>query len=499
IYEHFQHVYDELQAGNELINHSRQRRAPLDIVGNVANSLFGVLDSKYADDMSETINNVKSNEDVLMMLLKNQTSILDSTINIVRKSSSATNERIKTLEYQIGAINQERGKYQGGHLQQAFMILTAQLTLVATGMQRMQSEIANVLTDVRHRTISLMLVSPKQLRVQLDQIREHIPPDQRLPVSSDNVIQLYKMMHAKGTTTSNHVIFKISLPLVSVTEQEVFSIMPIPTWKAGSWQRFQLRTEIIAVNAHRDQFMGLTKDEFNQCMELPNDEHICFNHQATFSVENRCEFQLFNNKTETICEVVQSRSELLWLATHQRNRWMFATRNLIELQAVCKGIASTVQLNGTGLLSLAPGCTARNSKISVSTFSTVVSETKATYVRFGNISKVDCKDPPEPPQGTATKEVSLEELGALQRQLVKLKETTWKDQLVAPQHHQVAAYVALAMSILLGIVWALSRTVGKWTPRRRIFLRRTLEPKQSTEQPAPEPTPRSFSFDLSEG
>ncbi|KAH8234050.1 hypothetical protein KR032_007802 [Drosophila birchii] len=183
----------------------------------------------------------------------------------------------------------------------------------------------------------------------------------------------------------------------------------------------------------------------------------------------------------------------------RRNRWMFATRNLIELQAVCKGIASTVQLNGTGLLSLAPGCTARNSKISVSTFSTVVSETKATYVRFGNISKIDCKDPPEPPQGTAAKEVSLEELGALKRQLVKLKETTWKYQLVAPQHHQVAAYVALAMSVLLGIVWALSRTVGKWTPRRRIFLRRTPEPKQSTEQSAPEPTPRSFSFDLSEG
>ncbi|KAH8245932.1 hypothetical protein KR032_004135 [Drosophila birchii] len=319
----------------------------------------------------------------------------------------------------------------------------------------MQSEIANVLTDIRHRTISPLLVSPKQLREQLDQMREHIPPYQRLPVSSDNGIQLYKMMHAKGTTTSNHVIFKISLPLMSATEQEVFSIMPIPTWKAGSWQRFRLRTEIIAVNAHRDQFMGLTKDEFNQCMELPNDEHICFNHQATFSVENR---------------------------------------------SVCKGIASTVQLNGTCLLSLVPGCTACNLKISVSTFSTVVSETKTTYVRFGNITKKERQ-----PRKSAWRNwalcnaISLEELGALQRQLVKLKETTWKDQLVASQHHQVAAYVALPMSILLGIVWALSRAVSKWPPRRRIFLRRTPESKQSTEQPTPEPTPRRFLFDLTEG
>nr|XP_041632609.1 uncharacterized protein LOC121502842 [Drosophila kikkawai] len=299
IYAHFLHVHAELQAGNELINHSRQRRSPLDIVGNVANSLFGVLDSKYAEDMSKVINDVKSNEDVLMMLLKNQTSILDSTINVVRKSNSATNDRIRNIEQQIDALTRERGKYQGNYLQQAFMILTAQLTLLANGMQRMQNEITNVLTDIRHRTISPMLVSPQQLRDQLDQIREHIPPDQQLPVSSNDVIQLYRIMHAEGTTTTDHVIFKITLPLVSTAQQEVFSVIPIPAWKAGSWHEFKLKTRIITVNAHRDQFMGLTTDEFDQCLQLPKDEHICVNHQATFSVDNRCEFQLFNNKTET--------------------------------------------------------------------------------------------------------------------------------------------------------------------------------------------------------
>ncbi|KAH8289879.1 hypothetical protein KR054_003916, partial [Drosophila jambulina] len=243
----------------------------------------------------------------------------------------------------------------------------------------MQTEIANALTDIRHRTISPIQVSPKQLRDQLDQIREHIPPDQQLPVSSKDVIPLYRIMHAEGTTTTDHVVFKITLPLVSTAQQEVFSIIPIPVWKEGNWHEFKLKTEIITVNAHRDQFMGLTKDKFEQCLQLPNDEHICFNHQATFSIDNRCEFQLFNNKTETICEMVQSKAGLIWSATNQRNRWMFATHSPIELQAVCKGIPSPIHIDGTGLLSLESGCTARNSKISVSTFSTQLSETKSTY------------------------------------------------------------------------------------------------------------------------
>ncbi|XP_070069897.1 uncharacterized protein [Drosophila takahashii] len=259
IVTHFQHVYEELQEGSYLINHSRQRRSPLDVAGTVANSLFGVLDARYAVDMAKVINEVKSKEDVLMMLLKNQTSILDSTINIVRKSKSSTDNRIRNLERQLATINKERGRYQGDLLQQAFVILTAQLTLLATGMQRMQAEIASVFTDVRHRTISPMLITPKQLRDQLDKIRDHLLPDQMLPVSSENVMELYKIMRAEGTTTTDHVIFKMTVPLVSTAQQEVFSIIPIPTWHSGGWNRFDIKTPIIAVNSHRDQFIGLTE------------------------------------------------------------------------------------------------------------------------------------------------------------------------------------------------------------------------------------------------
>ncbi|KAH8288943.1 hypothetical protein KR054_000165 [Drosophila jambulina] len=286
----------------------------------------------------------------------------------------------------------------------------------------MQTEIANVLTDIRHRTISPILVSPKQLR----QIREHIPPDQQLPVSSKDVIQLYRIMHAEGTTTTHHVVFKITLPLVSTAQQEVFGIIPIPVWKEGNWHEFKLKTEIITVNDQRDQFMGLTKDKFEQCLQLPNDEHICFNHQATFSVDNR---------------------------------------------SVCKGIPSTIHIDGTGLLSLETGCTARNSKISVSTFSTQLSETKSTYVRFGNITRrIRCPT-------TASGQTE-----------------GWENEVSAVQHYQIAAYVALAVSIILIIAVGLRQRRSNWKPRRR-----TSKPQTTSEQPTLEPTPRSLAFDISDG
>ncbi|KAH8288018.1 hypothetical protein KR054_007797 [Drosophila jambulina] len=312
----------------------------------------------------------------------------------------------------------------------------------------MQTEIANVLTDIRHRTISPILVSPKQLRDQLDQIREHIPPDQQLPVSSKDVIPLYRIMHAMGTTTTDHVVFKITLPLVSTAQQEVFSIIPIPVWKEGNWHEFKLKTEIITVNAHRDQFMGLTKDKFEQCLQLPNDEHICFNHQATFSVDNR---------------------------------------------SVCKGNPSTIHIDGTGLLSLESGCTARNSKISVSTFSTQLT---AVYIRFGNISQINLEETSKPVKEATTKvaDAELGKLDVLQQQLAKLKDAKWENEVSVVQHHQIAAYVALAVSIILIIAVGIRHRRSIWKPRRR-----SSKPRTTSKQPTPEPTPRSFAFDISDG
>ncbi|XP_070854672.1 uncharacterized protein [Drosophila suzukii] len=74
----------ELYDGQQLFNHHRQRRGALNLVGNLANGLFGVLDSQYAQNMEEVIRKIQAKELHNTHLLKNQTSILDSTINVMR-------------------------------------------------------------------------------------------------------------------------------------------------------------------------------------------------------------------------------------------------------------------------------------------------------------------------------------------------------------------------------------------------------------------------------
>ncbi|GBP97496.1 hypothetical protein EVAR_63665_1 [Eumeta japonica] len=81
-------TWDNLIQESDLLTPRRSRIGALDIVGNVAHALFGVLDSEYAKQMAQTIVNVKQNEDDLLLLLKTQASAIDSTINIIKQDQN---------------------------------------------------------------------------------------------------------------------------------------------------------------------------------------------------------------------------------------------------------------------------------------------------------------------------------------------------------------------------------------------------------------------------
>lgn len=74
---------------NEIIYPSRKRvnkRALLDVVGNIGRDLFGILDSRFQKEYVEDHTKLLKNNEHLMHLIRNQTSIIDSTLNIVKNN-----------------------------------------------------------------------------------------------------------------------------------------------------------------------------------------------------------------------------------------------------------------------------------------------------------------------------------------------------------------------------------------------------------------------------
>ncbi|KAL7725681.1 hypothetical protein ACLKA6_013297 [Drosophila palustris] len=77
--------------------------------------------------MTKVIKKVQTNEEFVLSLLKNQTSVLDATINVVKKTRATSDKRLRLLKQQVAAIAESRGKYTGSRLTETYPALTTQL------------------------------------------------------------------------------------------------------------------------------------------------------------------------------------------------------------------------------------------------------------------------------------------------------------------------------------------------------------------------------------
>lgn len=167
--------------------------------------------------MSANIEKVYVNEYHLLALLKNHTSILDSTVNIMTKNQAAMdqrhNELVKHLDLIINRVNNITDYEYQIKIKQLFSSWAIYTTLLITSIQRTQASILTVLADTQHGRTNYLLISPHQLKEEAIKIKNHLPLGFHLEIELNNILVLYKLMTVEGRITSNHAIFEISLPL----------------------------------------------------------------------------------------------------------------------------------------------------------------------------------------------------------------------------------------------------------------------------------------------
>ncbi|XP_058987609.1 uncharacterized protein LOC131806839 [Musca domestica] len=215
-------VQKQLESNTLNIFPRRIRRGALNIVGNLAHSLFGVLDSEYAEQMTVTIEKANEDKQHLLDLLKNQTSIIDSTINIIRKDEDTSQRNFGNMQVEMNLLaNKVKKEEDVVKTTQSIMFLTSQLMLLSSRLKHIEDNLIDVLTDAHHGRISPLLLTPHQLLQELQTIKAHIPPSRALPVREDNVSDFFKLMKSKGRVIKNHIIFEIRLPLVDLQHFEI--------------------------------------------------------------------------------------------------------------------------------------------------------------------------------------------------------------------------------------------------------------------------------------
>ncbi|XP_037929636.1 uncharacterized protein LOC119688618 [Teleopsis dalmanni] len=446
---YFDRITEELQMELNLLSvRKRITRGAIDIVGNFANSLFGVLDSNYAAQMSSTINGLKRNDNHLEQLVKNQTSLVDSTINIFKKNQLNMHDKFEEIEKRINNLLYTDESINDIHVTQNMLMLSMQMLMMVSNLQRVHSSIMDVLIDSHHDKINPLLLTPQQLSEQIMMIRAHLPSHLQLPIHHNNLLEVYRLMKINGILAKGHVIFCIDLPLTDPREFQLLYLVPIVAAINNTLLSVKLSTEFLAISPHHDEFRPMTQHQVDACISISDEELLCPNIQATFHESanvNNCEIDLFNNQAKPRCDMYQLKDTTVWYQLNHPNQWIYATINNIKMNAVCNKKAFQLTLVGSGLIKLEPECIIKNEHITIQGHQKMVTSMQASITRL-NLSVGWTKQYASNNISVKPLSPTIHELELIQRKLGHIQSSSFPTDAISPGTHSlITSYVALAM------------------------------------------------------
>ncbi|XP_022827101.1 uncharacterized protein LOC111356845 [Spodoptera litura] len=197
--------YDSMLTMNESFvtgdERRRRRRGLIDGVGYVANSLFGVLDQRFAEKYAQDIDLLKENDKHLYNLWKNQTSIVEAEFNLMKRMEKAASKHHKSINQKFIYLKES---YQDLHRHVQNMTLVTDFLASAMtannllySLRKIQDSILDTVTNIYNGKLDFHLISPKQLKTELSSIAAHIPKDMALPVNHLNLKDLYNLIKVR--------------------------------------------------------------------------------------------------------------------------------------------------------------------------------------------------------------------------------------------------------------------------------------------------------------
>lgn len=452
----------KIKEKNQLIlGPQREKRAALDIIGNIASDLFGVLDSRFATEYAQDISKVKNNEEHLLMLLKNQTSITEATVNIIKKDDAAIANQFNRINNMTKEIQQLSNKEEINHrlLAASFHVLTAIIEYEST-----QTSILDVLLDAHKSYINPNLLTPNQLKQQIHTIRIHIDKSLLVPEGdTHDVKQLYRIMNVQTTIINNKIIFKIKLPLLLNLHFQLFRLISVPTLQNDKYIWIEPSTKYLMATLNRNYHYPLTEVEYNNCIPYLEDK-ICPNIRQLLTIQAEshiCEWKLLNHNTQldSSCKIKMTAIQDVFIPLAKHNEWIYVIHRKYPIDVICGDASQHYSLSGEGILQIQQECIIRHATMEITARREYKTSFRGSIIPHVNVSdELDKYQQGNYNQSSNTfvraNISTIEEMIKNQREQEKLPEDLYR-------HHKI--YNTLTcMLIVIAAIWIIYRFIKKY-------------------------------------
>lgn len=153
--------------------------------------------------------------------------------------------------------------------------------LIANGilanLRNIQDTIIDSLTNIYAGKLNFHLLTPEQLKEEMNTIMSLLPSDLSLPFSYSqlNLPKLYQILIVKARATKKFVIFEIKIPSVIRDNYELYRLIPIPQRIGVNMVSLIPLSEHIVINIQKDSYTPMPETDVRNCINIDWDIHLC--------------------------------------------------------------------------------------------------------------------------------------------------------------------------------------------------------------------------------
>lgn len=357
----------------------RKKRAPLEIIGTLANSLFGILSREDADKYNTLIDETRAKSARNLNLISEQTSIIEATVNIFNETSSQFKERLANLEEIFAtAMNADPGtvwqhikswtrdgeqetKWNKKAWELQFNSIINLAIIHLDKYEKTSTRILQTLSNLMEGNL-FPFITKKQLAHNLEEIGKQLSKEEALPINpfTDSPFRLLQIGKLHSVLRQNRILTELTVPILQTTQYTLLKIIPLPFGEEQT-RIISVQADMLLTDRSHQQIIPITEQEYKDCRQLNRNNIVCKQNEQILTDKNQeCELMLLNNPQGTVmpsnCITKQIPTRNYFIHLHRLNTYFCKIVEPISIQLICRNFSEYHTIKANGFLEIQPGC-----------------------------------------------------------------------------------------------------------------------------------------------